>query len=134
MFLKKKMLLILQKKFETNSGAGGKAMLYIERDGEGTIIATHISPKPNASEEKSVVDEELLDFLNKTVSADSRKLLLSLSDMGIIRLLEDLIDLLIHKNIIFYTELPEQAQEKIRERKRLRQTITSQTLTVDDIL
>jgi hypothetical protein len=109
-------------------------MLYVERDGEGTIIATHISPKPNASEEKSVVDEELLDFLNKTVSADSRKLLLSLSDMGIIRLLEDLIDLLIHKNIIFYTELPEQAQEKIRERKRLRQTITSQTLTVDDIL
>jgi hypothetical protein len=109
-------------------------MLYVERNGEGTIIAMHSSPQPNASEEKSVVDEELLDFLNKTVSADSRKLLLSLSDMGIIRLLEDLIDLLIHKNVIFYTELPEQAQEKIRERKRLRETITPQTLTVDDIL
>jgi hypothetical protein len=109
-------------------------MLYVERDGEGAIIAMHGSPKPNASEEKSIVDEEILDFLNKTVSADSRKLLLSLSDMGIIRLLEDLIDLLIHKNVIFYTELPEQAQEKIRERKRLRETITPQTLTVDDIL
>jgi hypothetical protein len=54
-------------------------MLYVERNGEGTIIAMHSSPQPNASEEKSVVDEELLDFLNKTVSADSRKLLLSLS-------------------------------------------------------
>ncbi len=64
--------------------------------------------------QKSVVDEEILDFLDKTVSADSRKLLLSLSDMGIIRLLEDLIDLLIQKNIIFFTELPEQAQERIR--------------------
>jgi hypothetical protein len=135
MFLKKKMLLILQKEI-TNQfrNRGGKAMLYVERNGEGTIIAMHSSPQPNASEEKSVVDEELLDFLNKTVSADSRKLLLSLSDMGIIRLLEDLIDLLIHKNVIFYTELPEQAQEKIRERKRLRETITPQTLTVDDIL
>ena len=109
-------------------------MLYVERDGEGKIIAMHSSPKPNVSEEKSVVDEEILDFLNKTVSADSRKLLLSLSDMGIIRLLEDLIDLLIQKNVIFYTELPEQAQEKIRERKHLRETITPQTLTVDDIL
>ncbi len=109
-------------------------MLYVERDGEGSIIAMHSSPKPNASEEKFVVDEEILDFLNKTVSADSRMLLLSLSDRGIIRLLEDLIDLLIHKNVIFYTELPEQAQEKIRERKRLRETITPQTLTVDDIL
>jgi hypothetical protein len=109
-------------------------MLYVERDGEGDIIAMHSSPKPNAVEEKSVVDEEILEFLNKTVSADSRKLLLSLSDRGIIRLLEDLIDLLIQKNVIFYTELPEQAQEKIRERKQLRETITPQTLTVDDIL
>lgn len=109
-------------------------MLYVERDGEGVIISMHSAPKPNATEEKPVVDEEILDFLNRTVSADSRKLLLSLSDMGIIRMLEDLIDLLIRKNIIQYTELPEQAQEKIRERKRLRDTITPQTLTVEDII
>jgi hypothetical protein len=128
------MLLVLQRNFKPIQEPGDKAMLYVERDGEGTIIAMHSSPKPNASEEKSVVDEEILDFLGKTVSADSRKLLLSLSDMGIVRLLEDLIDLLIHKNIIFYTELPERAQEKIRERKRLRETITPQTLTVDDIM
>jgi len=109
-------------------------MLYVERDGEGTIIAMHSSPKPNATEEKSVVDEEILDFLHTTVSADSRKLLLTLSDMGIIRLLEDLIELLIQKNVILFTELPEQAQEKIQERKRLRETITSQNLMVDNIL
>jgi hypothetical protein len=81
-----------------------------------------------------VVDEEILDFLNKTVSADSRKLLLSLSDMGIIRLLEDLIDLLIRKHVISFTELPEQAQERIRERKRLRESMTPQDLTVDNII
>ncbi len=109
-------------------------MLYVERDEEGCIIAMHSTPQANAEEAKSVVDEEILDFLNKTVSADSRKLLLSLSDMGIIRLLEDLIDLLIQKNVIFFTELPDQAQERIRERKRLREAITSQNLTVDDIL
>jgi hypothetical protein len=109
-------------------------MLYVERDTEGRIIAMHSTPRSNAAEAKTVVDEEILDFLNKTVSADSRKLLLSLSDMGIIRLLEDLIDLLIQKNIIFFTELPEQAQERIRERKRLRESITSQSLTVDDII
>jgi hypothetical protein len=117
-----------------NHNQGVKTMLYVERDGEGRIIAMHSAPKPNASEEKTVVDEEILDFLNKTVSADSRKLLLSLSDMGIIRLLEDLIDLLIQKNVIFYTELPESAQDKIRERKRLRETVNPQTLTVDDII
>jgi len=54
--------------------------------------------------------------------------------MGIIRLLEDLIDLLIQKNVIFFTELPEQAQERIKERKRLRETLNPQELMVDDIL
>jgi hypothetical protein len=109
-------------------------MLYVERDAEGRIIAMHSTPQSNAAEAKTVVDEEILDFLNKTVSADSRKLLLSLSDMGIIRLLEDLIDLLIRKHIISFTELPEQAQERIRERKRLRESMTPQDLTVDNII
>jgi len=109
-------------------------MLYVERDVEGRIIAMHSTPQQKATEAKTVVDEEILDFLNKTVSADSRKLLLSLSDMGIIRLLEDLIDLLIRKHIISFTELPEQAQERIRERKRLRESMTSQDLTVDNII
>ena len=109
-------------------------MVYVERDGDGKIIALHTKPHPNAGEQKSAIDEEILDFLHTTVSADSRQLLLSLSDMGIIRLIEDLIDLLIQKNIIFFTELPKQAQERITERKRLRKKMASPQLMVDDIL
>ncbi len=109
-------------------------MLYIERDENGGIIAIHRSPRANASETKPAADEEVIDFLNETTSEDPKKILLSLSDKGLIRLVEDLIDLLIRKNIIVYTELPEHAQEKLRERTRLRETITSQTLTVEDIL
>jgi hypothetical protein len=109
-------------------------MLYVERARDGKITALYSSPRPNADEQKTVMDEEILNFLHTTVSADSRKLLLALSDMGIIRLLEDLIDLLIQKNIIIFTELPEQAQERITERKRLREAATSQDLMVDDIL
>ena len=109
-------------------------MLYVERASDGKITALHSAPHLNAGEQKSIADEEILNFLNATVGADSRKLLLSLSDMGIIRLLEDLIDLLIQKNIIFFTDLPEQAQEKITERKRVRKTMASPSLMVDDIL
>ncbi|MFO7667185.1 MAG: hypothetical protein R6V76_11230 [Desulfobacterales bacterium] len=109
-------------------------MLYVERARDGKIIALFSNPRPEAGEQKSVMDEEILDFLHKTVSADSRKMLLALSDMGIIRLLEDLIDLLIQKNVIIFTELPEQARERITERKRLRETVASQDLMVDDIL
>jgi len=109
-------------------------MLYVERAGDGKIIALHSNTHPNTEEHKSTIDEEILEFLHTTVSADSRKLLLSLSDMGIIRLIEDLIDLLIKKNVIFFTELPEQARERITERKRIREKMASPQLMVDDIL
>ena len=109
-------------------------MLYIERDKAGNIIALHNKVEPGAVEQKSIMDEEILAFLNKNVDTDPWVKLLSLSDIGIIRILEDLIDLLIRKNIILFTELPEQAQEKISERKRVRERIGPDNLMVDNIL
>jgi hypothetical protein len=109
-------------------------MLYIERDEAGNIIALHKKLEPGADEQKSIMDEEILAFLNKNVDTDPWVQLLSLSDIGIIRILEDLIDLLIRKNVILLTELPEEAQKKIRERKRVREKIGPDNLMVDDIL
>ena len=109
-------------------------MLYIERDNSGKIISLHNKPEAGANEQKSIVDEEILEFLNRNVDTDPRVQLLSLSDIGIIRILEDLINLLVRKNIILFTELPEEAQEKIRNRKRLREKIDPDHLMADDIL
>ena len=109
-------------------------MLYVERDDNGNIIALNNTPLSDADEQKSIMDEEILEFLNKSVKTDPWVQLLSLSDIGIIRILEDLIDLLIRKNIILLTELPEEAQAKIRERKRVRKKIGPDHLMVDDIL
>lgn len=109
-------------------------MLYVERDKDGKIVALHKSPDPNASEQKPIMDEEILEFLNKNIDTDAGIQFLSLSDIRIIRILEDLIDLLIRKNIILFTELPEDAQAKIRERKQVRETMAPQDLMVDDIL
>jgi hypothetical protein len=113
---------------------GRQAMLYVERDKDGKIIALHKSPDPNAGEQKSIMDEEILDFLNRNVDTDPGIQFLALSDMGIIRIVEDLIDVLIRKNLILFTDLPEDAQAKIRERKRVRAVMTDQDLMVEDIL
>ena len=108
-------------------------MLYVERDNDGNITALHNKPEAD-SEQKSILDEEILKFLNKNVDTDPWMELLSLSDIGTIRILEDLIDLLIKKNIILFTELPEAAQAKINERKKVRQQMDTSELMVDDIL
>ena len=109
-------------------------MLFVERDAAGNIIALHNKPQPGVEEQKSIMDDEILEFLDHSVDTDPWVQLLSLSDTSIIRILEDLIDLLIRKNVILFTELPEEAQKKIRERKRVRKKITPDDLMVDDIL
>ena len=109
-------------------------MLFVERDETGNITALHVRQEPGISEQKSIMDEEILEFLSKNVETDPWVQLLSLSDIGIIRILEDLIDLLIRKNLILFTELPEEAQVKIRERKRVRKKMGPSHLMVDDIL
>ena len=109
-------------------------MLYVERDQEGKLVAIRHSPDKESSEQKSMMDEEILEFLNKNIDTDPLVQLLSMSDVHIIRILEDLIDLLIRKNLILFTDLPEQAQEKIRERKRVRMKMDDSNIMVDDII
>jgi hypothetical protein len=109
-------------------------MLYVKRDETGNIIALNNKPEPGAEEQKAIMDDEILAFLDNSVDTDPWVQLLSLSDISFIRVLEDLIDLLIHKKIILFTELPEEAQKKISERKRVRKKISPDTLMVDDII
>lgn len=106
-------------------------MLYVERGKDGRITALHNTSTSAAQEQKSMMDEEVLAFFN---AMDSWKQLMSMSDLGAVRILEDLIDILIRKNIIQFTELPEHAQQRIWERKQLRKKIDSQDLLVHDII
>jgi hypothetical protein len=109
-------------------------MPYIERSADGKIIGLRTVAGPNSTETKSLTDDEILNFLKDNLDNTFLKSLLAQSDAGIIRLLEDLIDLLTKKNIILFTELPEKAQEKIIERAQIREKISSQTLMVEEIL
>lgn len=106
-------------------------MLYVERGKDGKITSLHSSPGPAAQEQKSMMDEEILAFFNTT---ELWKQFMEISDLRSVRILEDLIDLLISKNVINFTELPEQAQQKILERKQLRKKMDPQSLLVNDIL
>jgi len=49
---------------------------------------------------------------------------LSDSDTGLARVLEDLIDVLITRGLIQFTELPEAAQAKLLERRQTRANLT----------
>ena len=109
-------------------------MLYAERDPDGRIVAlTHIE-KPGAVEVTAAMEAEVAAFLaNGNDSADPRWLL-GVSDSTLIRAIEDLVNLLIDKQIIRFTDLPLEVQRKITARRQIRQKLSSETLVVDDIL
>lgn len=81
-------------------------------------------------------------MMNTTISgsygADNRQSallqLLADSDRGAIRIIEDILDLLIAKNLVLFTELVPEAQERIKARAELRKSIASDPILVDDVL
>lgn len=108
-------------------------MLFAERDKDGKIKSIRHTADDKATEPISGINKELMDFF-KNVNKDPWAEMLSVSDIGVIRVVEDLIDLLISKNIILFTELPPEAQQKIRTRKHIRKKIDNQNFMVDDII
>ncbi len=108
-------------------------MLYVERNQKGEIITVRRQlPDENEGEKLPLLNGEVLAFLGTSGEINSLAQLLALTDDSIIRVLEDLIDLLIKKNVILFTELPEEAQEKIRERKEVRLKIGTNAFMADD--
>lgn len=91
-------------------------MLYADRNQQGEITAIRNSPEHSG--EEPVNDDELISFIAKSGDIASYQTALTLLDTRIVRVLDDLIDVLIQKNVIRFTDLPEEAQKKIGARKK----------------
>ncbi|MES9817445.1 MAG: hypothetical protein ACH255_00025 [Candidatus Thiodiazotropha sp.] len=108
-------------------------MLYAKRDNDGNIINLSDTPSSGADEEVSATDDEVIGFIFNNSSTTLSKKLLSETDAGMIRIVEDLIALLIQKNLIMFTDLPNAAQQKILMRNQIRSVFQSgDPLLVDD--
>jgi len=67
-------------------------------------------------------DAEVEAFMQEV---SSRTNPLSQTDAGVVRVLEDLIDVLINRGLIQFTDLPEAAQSKLLERRQTRAILTN---------
>jgi len=109
-------------------------MLYAERDANGVIVAIRKITGGSAREKERLSCTELAEFLSGSEAMLPFENLLTQLDTGAIRILDDLIDLLVQKNLIIFSDLPEEARQKLYERKRVRQKMQGQQLIEDDIL
>lgn len=110
--------------------------MYVKRDAEGRITAVSAAAGAGFDEQVDPHDDELQEFLDQ-ITEESGEVSdqvqqLRASDVELARVLEDIINLLTDKGIIQFTELPEAAQEKLLQRKRLRRHVRRLDLVDDD--
>lgn len=95
-------------------------MPFVKRDENGNIVAVYSAAEMPGLEEVSANDPQLIDFLYAgDPDAVAKKDMIE-SDLGMARVLEDLIDLLIEKGAFRFTDLPQAAQQKLLARRGLR--------------
>ncbi|MEP4149387.1 MAG: hypothetical protein ABJL54_19360 [Halioglobus sp.] len=91
-------------------------MPYIKRDEQGNVVAMSVVMADGFEEEVAGDSPELTSFLSNQQAANT----LDSTDQDFVRVLEDVVELLISKGIILFTDLPDSAQEKIMRRQKLR--------------
>lgn len=94
-------------------------MPYVGRDEHGNIITVSAQSSPLANEFIAAEADELLRYLAQISPRGDD---FARSDQDLIRVVEDIIDTLIEKNIIRFTDLPEAAQDKLVHRRSLRRS------------
>ncbi|MCL2635935.1 MAG: hypothetical protein FWD50_04805 [Betaproteobacteria bacterium] len=91
-------------------------MLYVVRDSNGKVCELHPAPLGQAVEALPADNPEILQFIHERWRQHE---LIEL-DRDFVRAIEDIIELLINKGIILFTDLPLRVQEKLLRRKEVR--------------
>lgn len=109
-------------------------MPYVKRDVTGLITAIYKEPTEGASELLPSDHPDLQNFFGGIVPQtghDQTTAHLSETDASFIRVIEDVIDVLIDKNVIMFTDLPPVVREKIMQRKSTRERLFGQSNLID---
>lgn len=107
-----------------NRNPARNTTLFLRRDAAGGIASVR-----NAADSDHV---EASDSSNPEVRAylglDDASAALNASDADLVRVIDDLVDVMIQKQLIRFTDLPSPAQEKLLHRRRLRHALSGHSL------
>ena len=107
-------------------------MSYVARDPKGYITAIYKDAAEGATEQLPFTNPEVSQFLSQCGSPDSLATALGESDLGMGRVTEDLIDILLSKGVFLFLELPPEVREKYTARGALRGRLTELSGLIDD--
>lgn len=98
-------------------------MIYVKRDASGNIADLVFMPEEGL-EEVGLFDPELKAFVENSQNKDLIKVILTKLDLGMVRVIEDMVDVMVEKELILFTDLPEPVQNKLLFKRAIRQSIS----------
>lgn len=104
-------------------------MPYVLRYPDGQIASLHREPQPG-TEFLALDHLQVQEFLGGSVTPAQQFASL---DADLVRVLEDLIDALIQRNVLMVTDLPAEAQQKLFNRKNVRNSMKNYSLRLFDV-
>jgi len=108
-------------------------MPYVQRNRDGEITAISTMQSDVHCEWIDPDAPQLKNYLNQlTGTAPEVTSALVESDHALVRVVDDLVNVLIEKNLMRFTDLPEAAQQKLMARQSLRQSLNSLKLLGDE--
>ena len=104
-------------------------MPYIQRDQAGRIISVSWEQQPEGWESLPLDSPELVAFAS-VLSGGQKELITT--DLKLVRVVEDLIDLLIARGVIHFTDFPDAAQIKLLTRRTIRSSLNGLNLLAEE--
>ena len=106
-------------------------MFYVQRDAQGELIRVEAAAYAEATETLPADHHEIQAWYANEAVENSLKQLKQ-SDFEMIRVLDDLIQVLTSKGVIRVTDLPEAAQAKLMDRTQARQALDGLSQLIDE--
>jgi hypothetical protein len=103
-------------------------MPYVRRNAQGEVVSLHRHAEGGTSEFLADEHTDVRAFLGGGLSAGGGSEGFARLDADFVRVLEDVIDTLVAKNLINITDLPPEAQAKLFSRKSFRERSTQHSL------
>lgn len=108
-------------------------MPYVTRNSAGLVIELSSIPIGDSPDWLEASHPDVQRFLQQNKILEQVKSALVNTDLDMVRIIEDLVDLLMIKDVFIFTELPQPVQDKLCSRKRLRKELHSlENLIGDD--
>lgn len=98
-------------------------MIYIKRNESDQIIDVCFDQNPGY-EKSSIFSQEVKSFILNSDNQETVKRIMTDLDLDMVRITEDVIDVLIKKEILLFTDFPEAVQNKLLFKRFLRQALS----------